>query len=147
MVIVLAILDAFIAAMLIWRRHDHVILSWTVVGCSLLILTAAPVSLLSSFALLLLFLCYTLLPLQLMHSLIAASLVTGTTLTVHIFRVHNLKQVRYCFTLPSSSSVLVPNIAMFCLPQTQMILFGSTAPLRTGKSCFSFRLLFWRIIS
>uniref|UniRef100_A0A9J2PCN2 adenylate cyclase n=1 Tax=Ascaris lumbricoides TaxID=6252 RepID=A0A9J2PCN2_ASCLU len=93
MVIVLAILDAFIAAMLIWRRHDHVILSWTVVGCSLLILTAAPVSLLSSFALLLLFLCYTLLPLQLMHSLIAASLVTGTTLTVHIFRVHNLKQL------------------------------------------------------
>lgn len=70
--------------LLVWKRQP-LTLSWLVVGCAIVILGFAPSFLQSSFAILTLYLCYTLLPLQLRPSAVAALAVTISALILHLY--------------------------------------------------------------
>uniref|UniRef100_A0A0R3S758 AC_N domain-containing protein n=1 Tax=Elaeophora elaphi TaxID=1147741 RepID=A0A0R3S758_9BILA len=90
--IVLILVDAFIAALLLWRRRNSFLLSWIIVGCSIVVLIVTPLIKLFCFSLLLLFLCYTLLPLELIHSLLAAMLITAATIIICYLNLTNVKE-------------------------------------------------------
>ncbi|KAM3724415.1 Adenylate cyclase type [Dirofilaria immitis] len=90
--IVLILVDAFIAALLLWRRRNSFLLSWIIVACSIMVLIVTPLIKLFCFSLLLLFLCYTLLPLELIHSLMAAIIITLTTIIICYLNLTNLNE-------------------------------------------------------
>ncbi|VDK51357.1 unnamed protein product [Anisakis simplex] len=136
-VVILTLLDAFIVALLVWRRQDHILLSWIVIGCSVLMLISAPLSLLSSFALLILFLCYTLLPLQLIHSVTAASLITVTVLALHIYQVHTFRQVIIEFLLLVAMNI----IGFFVYYPTELV---QRKTFRQTRRCVEGRILLLR---
>lgn len=73
-----------ILLLIVWKRQP-LTLSWVVVGCAITISAFAPAFLQSSFAILALYLCYTLLPLQLRPSAFAALGVTLSALTLHLY--------------------------------------------------------------
>lgn len=76
----------------VWKRQT-IALTWIVVASSMLLLCFAPHTLRSSLAVLVLFLCYTLLPLQLKPSAIAASAITVVAGILEIIYYTNIKQV------------------------------------------------------
>lgn len=90
---ILILLDVSLIGLLIWQRRDHFLLSWIIVSCCIILLIAAPISSLTSLAILLLFLCYTLLPLQIFHSIIAAIFISFTAIIIRFISTKTSKQV------------------------------------------------------
>jgi hypothetical protein len=76
----------------VWEKQP-LILSWIVVAASAIILCFAPVALSSSMTLLTLFLCYTLLPLQLKPSALAAIIITLLALIIQFFHYAKPREV------------------------------------------------------
>ncbi|KAI6200887.1 Adenylyl cyclase V [Aphelenchoides besseyi] len=78
----------------VWKKQT-VALTWIVVGSCMILLSFAPDSLRSALTVLVLFLCYTLLPLQLRPSAIAAVTIT---LVAVVLEVINFISVKQCIT-------------------------------------------------
>lgn len=76
----------------VWKKQT-VALTWIVVASCMLLLCFAPDNLRSSLAVLVLFLCYTLLPLQLKPSALAAMSITVVAGTLEIIYYTSVKQV------------------------------------------------------
>lgn len=74
----------------VWRKQSA---TWIVVVSCMLLLCLAPTSLRSALAVLVLFLCYTLLPLELKSSAIAAGSITAVAGVMEIFYYTSMKQV------------------------------------------------------
>uniref|UniRef100_A0A915CPB8 adenylate cyclase n=1 Tax=Ditylenchus dipsaci TaxID=166011 RepID=A0A915CPB8_9BILA len=81
-----------ILLILVWKKQP-LALSWIVVFSSLILLCLSPPVLHSSFAILNLFLCYTLLPLQLQASALAAFIVTLVALGLQVLNGADSKQL------------------------------------------------------
>ncbi|TKR67787.1 hypothetical protein L596_023882 [Steinernema carpocapsae] len=74
-------------------HNSRTVLSGTVVLCSVILLATTPIMLHSSMTLLVLFLCYTLLPLQLIHTFLAALFVTFTALVIQYVHFQDWRQL------------------------------------------------------
>ncbi|KAI1705680.1 adenylate and guanylate cyclase catalytic domain-containing protein [Ditylenchus destructor] len=81
-----------ILLILVWKKQP-LALSWIVVASSLVLLCLSPAVLHSSFAILILFLCYTLLPMQLQASALAAGIVTAIALGLQLWNGADSKQI------------------------------------------------------
>ena len=94
-VALLLILDCFLTFLLLKCRRKQILPAIFVISCSIIVLSAAPYLLLPSISLLISFICYTLLPLQLLHTLIAALILSLATIIVHTVHivVFNVDQV------------------------------------------------------
>ena len=90
----LNILNILNILLLIFWKKQPLRLSWAVVGLAMGILCLAPPVLHSSFAILILFLCYTLLPLQLCETALAALLITALALALQFINGAGFKQAR-----------------------------------------------------
>src|SRR3954470_6413417 len=76
-----------------WKRQPFKLVSWMVVAISIVLLCLTPSILHSSFSLLILFICYTLLPLQLRETLAAAAAITAVALAVQLFKGPTTREI------------------------------------------------------
>ncbi|KAH7731120.1 CRE-ACY-4 protein [Aphelenchoides avenae] len=81
----------FVMLVLVWKRHP-LALSWLVVVACIFLLSLSPAVLQSSLTLLILFLCYTLLPMQLGPSALAALLISFVSLALRFVVDGDLSQ-------------------------------------------------------
>lgn len=87
------IINIFLISLIcLWKRQRYV-LSWISVVSALLLLCLSPPVLHSSISILILFLCYTLLPLQLQPSALTAISVTFVALLLQFLNGADIKQV------------------------------------------------------
>ncbi|XGW17237.1 hypothetical protein V3C99_002110 [Haemonchus contortus] len=84
LLIFLAVVDLFILGWVIFHKGNSIVLSSVVILCSVVLLACAPYIVHSSLTLLILFLCYTLLPLPLIPTASAAAVVSATGLSIQL---------------------------------------------------------------
>ncbi|WKY00497.1 hypothetical protein Q1695_014943 [Nippostrongylus brasiliensis] len=81
---ILVIIDVFVLGWAIFHKGNSIVLSSVVIVCSVVLLACAPYIVHSSLTLLILFLCYTLLPLPLIPTTLAAAVVSATGLSIQL---------------------------------------------------------------
>uniref|UniRef100_A0A1I7YU17 PRA1 family protein n=1 Tax=Steinernema glaseri TaxID=37863 RepID=A0A1I7YU17_9BILA len=86
------VLLGIVAPMCIFSQNNRTVLSGAVVFCAVILLAVTPIMLHSSMTLLVLFLVYTLLPLQLLHTVSGALFVTVTALVIQYVHFQDWRQ-------------------------------------------------------
>ncbi|KAK6739560.1 hypothetical protein RB195_008202 [Necator americanus] len=85
----LVIIDVVVLGWTIFHKGNCYVLSSVVVVCSVVLLACAPYIVHSSLTLLILFLCYTLLPLPLLPTALAAAVISATGLSIQLINSAN----------------------------------------------------------
>lgn len=87
------IINIFLILLICLWKRQHLALSWMAVFSAIVLLFLSPPILYSSISILILYLCYTLLPLQLQPSALTAITVTIVSILLQIFNGADYKQV------------------------------------------------------
>ena len=103
---------ALILSLFVWDKRP-LTFSWLVIGFFILLIQLSPTVMSSSIALLTLFMCYTMMPLQLTSSAVAAGLITLASICRTVFDTQDVSQVIFIFYVEFCKLVLNFCIRLF----------------------------------